>query len=64
MTIDVDATRIANATISDGETPTVVVTLQMIRRGVEEFFAWNPAVDEPEALVVAVYCAMVEASSD
>lgn len=39
------------------------VTLEMIRRGVDAFFAWNPKSEEPEALVMAVYCAMAKAAS-
>jgi hypothetical protein len=36
----------------------IEVPLEMIRRGVDEFFGWNFETEEPEALVIAVYCAM------
>lgn len=58
-------TRIANVTPAPEEHEDTVddfdpvVTLQMIRQGVKVFFAWNPELEEPEALVMAVYCAMV-----
>jgi hypothetical protein len=36
------------------------VTMDMIRRGVEAYFAWDSEIEEPEALVMAVYSAMAE----
>jgi hypothetical protein len=40
------------------------VTLEMIRRGLDKFFGWDPETDEPAAMVIAVYCAMAKVAKE
>ena len=58
MTLELSSTKSIASVVAAIQANTV--TIDMVRRGVQAYFAWNSKTEEPEALVMAIYCAMTE----